>query len=209
MIFRALARVRGGRAVHKVGRTFQATLTCFGDSRSGIPLLDRPGVHPAVVRLSRGAGLPRGWPDVLGVAVRVPDGGGAGVDLDLLVSTTVGAAPIARSIPLPRRSLASTYTSIAGYPTRRGRRLLAVLPDGPGGFRVCTATRLGRWRVAGRIVLGAPLPAEHDRRLAFDPLMTAVPGVVADGLLWRVRAVAYRESRRGRLFAAEPGTSTR
>jgi hypothetical protein len=43
-----------------------------------------------LVRLSRGVGLPSGWPDVLGVAVRVQDGGGVGIDLDLLVSTTVG-----------------------------------------------------------------------------------------------------------------------
>jgi hypothetical protein len=215
-LFCALARVRQGRAVHKVGRTFEATLTCHGCAGSGIALFDRPGVHPALVRLSRGVGLPSGWPDILGVAVRVPDGGGGGVDLDLLVSTALGRAPLARHVPFPRSALTSTYTSIAGYRTRRGRRYLAVLPDrlssslhdldtvaaaareGRVRFLVGTASRAGRWHLAGRIELGEPLPADSDRQLSFDPLMTSVPGVAADGLLWRLRAAAYRESRRGR-----------
>jgi hypothetical protein len=215
-MFRALARVRHGRAVHKVGRTFHATLTCDGIARSGIVLFDRPGIHPALVRLSRGAGLPSGWPDVLGVAIRVPDGAGRGADLDLLVSTALGRAPLARHIPFPRWAVGSTYTSIAGYRTRSGRRFLAVLPDrsvpsfpdldavtaaaraGQARFLVGIAARSGRWRVAGRIDLAEPLPAADDRQLAFDPLMTSVPGVTADGFLWRLRAAAYRESRRGR-----------
>ncbi|WP_203718985.1 phosphodiesterase [Asanoa siamensis] len=175
-----------------MGRTFEATLTCTGTAGSGFALFDRPGTHPALVRLSRGAGLPRGWPDVLGVAVRVPD-------LDLLVSTSLGRAPLARQIPFLRRAVPTTYTSIASYRTRDGRRLLGVLPaSAPARFLVATATRLGPWRVAGRIDLGEPLPAEADARLAFDPLMTSVPGVVADGLLWRWRATAYRQSRAGR-----------
>jgi hypothetical protein len=215
-VFRALARVRHGRAVHKVGRTFEATLTSHGGAGSGISLFDRPGVHPALVRLSRGVGLPCGWPDVLGVAVRVPDGGGAGIDLDLLVSTALGRAPLARHIPFPRRALTATYTSVAGYRTPRGRRFLAVLPEGPVSsshdldalaaaagegrvhFLVGTASRAGRWHVAGRIELGEALPVGFDRQLSFDPLMTSVPGVAADGFLWRLRAAAYRESRRGR-----------
>jgi len=215
-LFRALARVRHGRAVHKVGRTFEATLTCYGGAGSGIALFDRPGVHPALVRLSRGVGLPNGWPDVLGVAMRVPGGGGGGADLDLLVSTALGRAPLARHVPFPRRALTSTYTSIAGYRTRRGRRYLAVLPDrsaasfhnldavvvgareGRVRFLVGTASRAGRWHLAGRIDLGEPLPAGSDVHLFFDPLMTSVRGVAADGLLWRLRAATYRESRRGR-----------
>jgi hypothetical protein len=215
-MFRALARMREGRAVHKVGRTFEATLTCPGRAGSGIALFDRPGLHPAVVRLSRGVGLPSGWPDILGVAVRVPGGDGAGGDLDLLVSSALGRAPVARHVPFPRRAITATYTSIAGYRTWRGRRFFAVLPhpstpsfhdldevaaavrEGPVRFLMGTAARTGRWHVAGRIDLGESLSTGFDRQVAFDPLMTSVRGVAADGLLWRLRAAAYRGSRRGR-----------
>ncbi|MEV0719414.1 phosphodiesterase [Asanoa sp. NPDC050611] len=195
-VFRALSRVRHGRAVHKVGRTFEATFTSHG---TVVPF-DRSGKHPALVRLSRGAGLPRGWPDVLGVAVRVRDGGGPGRDLDLLVSSALGRAPLVRQVPFPRRRMsAAGYTSIATYRTRQGRRLFAAFPTtSPTRLLVATASRTGRWRVAGHLDLGQAVSPEVDRGLTFDPLMRSVPGVVAAGLLWRLRATAYRESRRGR-----------
>jgi hypothetical protein len=47
-VFRLLARVRRGRAVHKVGRTFGATFTCRGGAASGIAVFDRPGTYPAL-----------------------------------------------------------------------------------------------------------------------------------------------------------------
>ena len=51
----------------------------------GIPWLDAAATDPAVVRMSRGAGLPAPLPDLLGLAIRLP---GGAEPVDLLLSTT-------------------------------------------------------------------------------------------------------------------------
>jgi len=223
----AVAAARGAAAVHPRGRAFHATVHTRGGGRYGVALLDRPGDHRALVRFSRGAGLPPGWPDVLGVALRVRDGGGPGVDVDLLASTTAGRAPLARHLPAPRRRLATTYTTVAGYRTRRGRRYLAVLPDpaagdpgtdldtlaalarrGRAAFLLAIAAPLGRWHVFGRLRVGEPVAAEREPALAFDPIVRAAAGLRPEGPLWRLRAAAYRGSRHsrgGHLTAADEG----
>ena len=174
-----VARARKARAVHPRGRAYQATLTVSGGAACGVPLLDQPGAYRATVRLSRGIGLPDGWPDVLGFAVRVHGGDGPGADVDLLVSTALGRAPGARHVPMPRLGFDTTYTTIAGYATPRGRRYLAVLP----GYSLAVATALGRWRVIGGVRLGAPVPGEG---LAFDPIRNTATGLRPAGLLWRL-----------------------
>jgi hypothetical protein len=150
-----VAAARRARALHPRGRTYHATVMTCGGGGYGVDLLDHGAVYPALARLSRGAGLPGGWPDVLGVAVRVWDAGGPGADLDLLASTVAGTAPVARHVPWPRRRARSPYTTIAGYGTRLGRRYFAVLPDPdappladpgvPARFRlaVASASRIG------------------------------------------------------------------
>ncbi|HWG99742.1 MAG TPA: phosphodiesterase [Pilimelia sp.] len=203
---RAVAAVRRARAVHPRGRTFRAILRTRGGGGYGVDLLDRPGEYPTLVRLSRGAGLPPAWPDVLGVALRVTGAGGPGADLDLLFSTTADDAPLARHLPLPRRRPDAVYTTVSGYRTRRGRRYLAVRPDPtaggaaavPAALLLAVATRYGPWRVFGRITLDAPLPADADAEVAFDPVRHRCAGLDPDGLLWRLRAAAYRGSRHGR-----------
>jgi hypothetical protein len=217
--FRALAAARRARAVHPRGRTYPATVHTLGGGRYGVDLLDRADRWPALIRFSRGAGLPDRWPDVLGVALRIPDGGGPGADLDILLSTTLGVAPAARHVPAPGRRLAGPYTTVAGYRTRRGRRHLALLPDptgadlgtrldelgaAAGGGRVslllAIAARHTGWRVFGGVLVDTrhPIDGEADAGLAFDPVLHAAPGLCPDGLLQRIRAAAYLGSRRGR-----------
>lgn len=219
----AVAAARHARALHPRGRTFEATVRTCGGGGYGVDLLDRAGRYHALVRLSRGAGLPEPWPDVLGIGLRVRDGGGPGADLDLLFSTAAGRVPLARHVPMPRRDLAVPYTTLAGYGTRRGRRYLAVLPDpaaddlgaeldtltilAVGGrvrFLLAIAAPLSGWRVFGRIALGGPVGSDVDRALAFDPLRRAAPVLRTDGPVWRLRAAAYRGSRRGRGRPATP-----
>jgi hypothetical protein len=194
---RAVAEARRGRALHTRGTTYHATLRIAEHGRVyGVPLLDRPGAFRAIVRLSRGAGLPPGWPDVMGLAVRILDADGAGADADLLVSTVLGAAPLARQVPFPRRRHHGPYTTVAGYRTTGGRRYLAMWPEGDGRFVVAAGGRFGRFRSIGEIVLHARVP--DDATLAFDPVRCRPTGLIPDGALQRLRAVAYRGSRAGR-----------
>jgi hypothetical protein len=203
-----VAAVRHARALHPRGRTYRAAVTTYGGGAYGIDLLDRAAEYPALARLSRGVGLPGRWPDVLGVAVRVRDAGGPGADLDLLASTVLGAAPLARHMPWPRWRVASPHTTIAGYGTRLGRRYFAVLPDPdapflgeprvPARFRLAVATASGRWRVFGRLALTEPAPEGLDAAVAFNPVARAVQGLRPQGWLWRLRAAAYEGSFKGR-----------
>lgn len=194
---RTVARARRGRALHTRGTTYHATLRIADHGQVyGVPLLDRPGTFRALARLSRGAGLPPGWPDVMGLAVRIFDSDGAGADADLLVSTVLGAVPLARQVPFPRRRHHGPYTSVAGYRTTGGRRYLAMWPEGDRRFVVAVAGRFSRFRFIGRIVLHARAP--DDAALAFDPVRCRPAGLLADGVVQRLRAVAYRGSRAGR-----------
>ena len=202
---RAVAEARHGRALHTRGTTYHATLRIAEHGRVyGVPLLDRPGAFRALARLSRGAGLPPGWPDVMGLAVRIFDADGAGANPDLLVSTVLGTAPLARHVPFPRRKHHGPYATVAGYRTTGGRMYLALWPAGDRRFVVAAGGRFRRFQPIGAIVLDAAVP--DDATLAFDPVRCHPAGLLPDGLLQRLRAVAYRGSRAGR-GAPPPGSS--
>jgi hypothetical protein len=208
------ARLRGGRRMlHPAGRSYRGSLEVVGGLASGVPLLDEPGRYRATVRLSKGAPTPRGWPDVLGLAVRVHDVDGRDVDLLLSSSTRL---PLLRQVFLPRRRIAGPYSSLAGYETPRGRRYLAAW--GPAGaglgtrlddvasamwlgdarFVLAVATRSGRWHRWGELRLEEPLSPRDDADLAFDPAGNDLPELRAAGLLQLVRGATYRGSQRGR-----------
>jgi hypothetical protein len=66
LIFGAMARLRRAPAVHPRGIAFAAQLTVSDQT----PLILQ-GDHPATVKLSKGAGTPGQWPDILGLALRI------------------------------------------------------------------------------------------------------------------------------------------
>ncbi|MCX5067192.1 phosphodiesterase [Micromonospora lupini] len=222
----ALGRLRRGRLLHPAGRSFAAEVTMWGTPGppTGVALLDDPGRYAAVVRLSRGTPTPDGWPDVLGLAVRVHLD--TGRTFDLLVSSS-GAAPVLRNLPLPRRGFTGTYTTIMGYRTARRRLWLAALADpdavdlGRGLAAVAAAARadaprlvlavasaVGRWRPVGQVTIGAQLDAREDAALAFDPVRNLPPDLRAAGPLAWLREQTYRGSRRARGATAQSGGST-
>src|SRR4029450_7999147 len=59
-----------------------------GPPQSGVPLFQAGATHQALLRFSRGAGLPEPLPDALGVAIKLPDAHGPGVDQDLLLTSS-------------------------------------------------------------------------------------------------------------------------
>ncbi len=209
----ALARRRRGKPMHPRGVVLDAVLERTGGPAGwGVPWLARSGDEAALVRLSRGAGLPSPLPDLLGLAVRLrgPDG-----PVDLLLSTT-GRGRLTRWLPVPRRDAGAAYSSIMGYRTPAGPVFLAALPE-PGAaavtaepgpvaaaaragrlaFTLAAARGTGPWQPFARLRLLAPVP-EVDPDLRFDAVRNPPPDLVPDGPMARFRAPAYAAAREGR-----------
>lgn len=93
-VFRAMARLRRAPAVHPRAMTFSAGLTVCRE----IPLFAL-GDYPATVKLSKGAGMPGRWPDVLGLALRIYPPNAAG-PCDVLLSSA-GEGLLTRWLPVP------------------------------------------------------------------------------------------------------------
>ena len=209
----AVARLRRGKPMHPRGAVFSAVLERrgSGDAEWGVPWLDAAGSDAAVVRLSRGAGLPSPLPDLRGLAIRLPTAGGAPVDLLL---TTTGRGPLGRLLPALRRDTAAVYSSIMGYRSDAGTLRLAALPEDDAvpsepaplaaavdrkglSFTLVAARGRGPWMPFGRLILGAPAePLDPDVR--FDAVLNPPPGLVPDGPMSRFRAPAYARARRAR-----------
>ncbi|MEV4759606.1 phosphodiesterase [Micromonospora sp. NPDC049559] len=204
---RAVSRWRGGRLLHPRGRSFEGHVELWGGLAGHVAT--GPGRFPATIRLSRGVPTPEGWPDVLGLAIRIHT---ATRPVDLLVSSA-GRPPVLRHLPLPRRDFAGPYSSILSY-RRAGRRcylsaearplgarldaVAARVRDGAVVFVLSAASATGRWVPFGQATLREPLPATADAALAFDPIGNHPTGLLPAGLIQRTRAVAYAVSRRSR-----------
>lgn len=217
----ALARRRRGKPMHPRGAVLDAVLERTGGPVGWrLPWLAGRGTQPAVVRLSRGAGLPAALPDLLGLAVRLPGPDGP---VDLLLSGT-GRGRLTRWLPVPRRNARSVYGSIMGYRTTAGPVFLAALPD-PGAavsaepgavaaaaerltFTLAAARGAEAWQPFARLRLLGPVP-ELDPDLRFDAVRHPPPGLVPDGPMARFRAPAYAAARRGRDATAQAGRTSR
>ena len=222
--FSALAALRRRRSLHPTGVGYQGQLV-VGDSpgRLGVPLL-RPGAaYPALLRFSRGAGLPEPLPDALGVAVKLPDAHGPGADQDLLLTSSTDR-PLLRRLLFPARSFVRGAFSTALPYDLDGERVVMLLvpartgrgrpPWGVGrrggalaelraaavaglALELRTAGTLGPSQRLATLTVGQPLSAEQTAALRFNPWTTG-PGIRPSGWLNLLRGAAYRASQRGR-----------
>ena len=193
----ALARVRTGRrkAVHPSGRTVRGVVHRGGlDVRVGVPWLDEPGRDEVAVRFSRGAGLPRALPDMLGLALQVR--GRDGRPFDLLLTST-GLSPLRRHLLVPHRDpLTTPYTTVLSHRSPAGPLMVAAIPARPGpGFVLAVASPGGEWRPFASLEVD---PAAVLPDVAFDPVRHALPGLPPGRRMAAVRRAAYAGSRRGR-----------
>lgn len=199
-LFGLLSKVRGKRVFHPVGSAYEATVTFDDDVPGDAELFRRPGPHRAVVRLSRGLGLPESLPDVLGLAVKVSDAYGPGRDQDFLFATS-GRSPAGRHLLVPTKDVRGRpYSTLLFF--RLGGDELFVLgafpEDGePLRFRLAAARATGDWLPVGRVEVGAELPAEVSECLRFNPADTG-GGIAPAGPLNRLRDPAYRASQDAR-----------
>ena len=179
-VFASIARLRpADKPLHPRGETLAATVTRSGLKPGvGVPWIDESGVDDAQIRISRAVGLPHGWPDIFGLALRVPTGAGAG---DILFATT-GRGTIGRFLLLPGRTTTSwTYTTLIPYRTPSGPLLLAADPVGSDAFTLACARPTEPWRPFGRIVLESSLSSSagdvNDSEPDFDPVLNQIPGL--------------------------------
>jgi hypothetical protein len=226
--FYALAALRRKRSLHPTGIGYQGWLRVPKESppRSGVPPFQAGRTHPALLRFSRGAGLPEPLPDALGVAIKLPDAHGLGVDQDLLLTSSTDR-PLLRRLLFPARSFVhGAFSTALPYDLGSERVVLLLVPvltnargSAGGGrhragggalaelraiaangleFQLRTARSLGRSQLLATVTVGESLSADQTEALRFNPWTTG-PDIRPSGWLNLLRDAAYRASQRGRL----------
>ena len=211
VVFGLASFVRRARVFHPDGVAFSARVE-----------VARPGVlpagsHEAVVRFSRGAGLPESLPDILGLAVRLVDVHGEGLHQDLLLVTS-GSRPGLRHALVPARTFGhERWSTLLPYdvggrrvvfgarplsPALEGARRLEDLRQladrrGPVRFALELAEPRGPWEEVGILTVGRPRSDDEGERLRFNPANSG-GGIRPVGVLQTVRRRAYLGSQEGR-----------
>ncbi len=216
-LFGAIARLRHDRSLHAPGVAFAATFVVEQPRLKHARLFARRTERPALVRFSRGFGLPEPLPEILSVAVKVPDAYGPGRDQDLLMTAT-GDRPLLRHVFFMGRShLAKRFSSVLPFRIGAQTMLLGARPRVaplPAGGRdleelealaaagrlsrdLEVATPTGPWRTVARLDVGERLSAEQEDALGFNT-DNAGGGITPVGFINRLRGAAYEASIAGR-----------
>lgn len=210
--FAGLARLRRARAFHPEGASYEGSIRPTRLPEE-LPFL-AAGERPALVRLSKGAGLPPRIPDVYGLSFRIPDVYGPGAHQDVLLASS-GQRPVARhaiapTIGFDRRHFSTVLVyRYRGQLTLVGARYIGArrtaplqlgrlddaMHDGELAFEVSVAGLRGPWRSVGTLSLARRLPAGLSKQLRFHP-WNASAEFRPVGPLNHVRAAAYEASQR-------------
>ncbi len=196
----ALAVARRKRPMHPHGVLLEGTLVAADDRAASV--LPEPVVD-VLVRLSLSVGLPRPFPDVVGIAVRWTDGG---APQDVLFAST-GRGRLTRYVLVPRRRLAGGWlTTMMPLRAPWGPVVLALRPlsASPGRsvtFEVLQAPPGGAWTRFGTLELHGPRAGStprdgDDPDVRFDPTRNAPHRLPAYRWEELLRAPAYALARR-------------
>ena len=203
-VFRTMARLRQAPAVHPSAVTFAARLIVSHQT----PLIGQ-GNYLATVKLSKGAGTPGRWPDVLGLGLRFhPLNAGP---CDVLFSSA-GDGRWTRWLPVPAADWSGArYGTLAPYESAGRWWWLRLTPSGPPvghasihalghssppSFALHISGGTAAWHQVGRLELDERL---DDTGLVLDPVLNHPPGALpAPNWLRELRKLAYSGSRRGR-----------
>jgi len=196
-----VARIRPAKPLHPTGVVVGAHLHRYGTKKVfGIPWVDEPGRHDAVVRFSRALGLPERLPDVLGIALRVLTDEGIA---DLLFATT-GHHRLGRFLLMPRRADGEVYaphpyTTLLPYRSDVGPVLFGAEPTRDGrGVQLSVAHAFGEWHPFGLVMSEQEPQGAHDELISFDPVLNPPPGLSPYPWVSRLRESAYSAARGAR-----------
>jgi hypothetical protein len=209
--FKALKVVRPDRPIHPKGVALTGAIERRpGSVESGILWIDSPGTGAVSARLSRSLGMPPGWPDILGLALRITTETGPA---DVLLASTAMSWPGRFLLTAHRYASNSQLTSLMPYEGSRGPVLLAVVPEvtgkglpaTPEAFRQALATTTwtlglyharptGKWIRFGTLHLALD-PGTPDLTTRFDPLRRPLPGAGTYKWAAKLRAPSYEAAR--------------
>lgn len=214
MLFRALKAARPERPIHPAGVALSGMLQRHGlEEPTGVEWIDAGGADQVTARLSRSLGLPAGWPDILGLALRVPH---EERHLDILLAST-GATRTGRFVLTMRRSAAAgPFTSLMPYRTARGPLLLAARPvrspgklpadaeafrrslgEDPWTLGLYHAGPLEPWTRFATLAL-RPDSEPADTPARYDPVLNPIPGAGVYGWTRQLREPSYSAARQPR-----------
>lgn len=198
----AAARRTGSRPLHPRGVVLPASIRLGDDP-------DAPGAveafdGPAVVRLSRAAGLARPWPDVHGLAVRWERRGRA----EALLLSGTGTGAVTRFVLAPRRRVVDgPFTTLMPFRSPDGPVVVAALPraraDGGLDVLLLSARLRGPWHRWGALRVDAPGAGPTDGPVRFDPVLDCPSGLATYRWAAALRLPAYRHARRA---VPDPGS---
>lgn len=197
--------LRRDKPLHPVGHHGTGHLTVTDPAPDlGIEAIARTATRPCRARWSRAMGLPQGWPDVEGLALRLegaaPDGG----DADLLFASTGGRAwsrylltmrgpghfgPLTTLLPVRAGGRAVTFR-LSPEPDLRPDALPDVLP--PSSYALEVARGTGAWEPVGRVDVAW---SEEDTSDRFDPVARPLAGLEQYAFVRGLREPAYVAAR--------------
>lgn len=215
-VFAGLSALRGKRVFHPVGRAFTGVFTLAGGAGAWLPPpLIEVEEREAIVRMSRGAGLPYYLPDVLGLAVKIPDAYGPGSAQDWLLVTS-GTDPVTRHSLIPAFDfMGRTYSSVLPYRVQNRMVTFGARPVGTTDrvrtfadlerrvraselvFDFTIAPEGGDHEVIGKLRIVGQLSKETSDQLRFNPWNTH-DEIEPAGSLNQLRRDAYRGSQAAR-----------
>ncbi len=185
------------KPLHPRGSVVRGTLRRFGaEESSGAAWLDDAGDDQVLVRRSRAVGLPSPVPDVFGLALRIPTGGGDHGDL-LFASTGLGR--------LTRFTLTAAWTpygrpltTLLPYRTPAGPMVLSAAFRDERTVALAWAVGPGSWHPFAELSLDEEPVDEPDAAVSFDPVRNVLPGLEIYPWVRRLREPSYSTARHSR-----------
>lgn len=192
--------LRRDKPLHPVGHHGTGRLTVTqAVPELGIALLAIEGSRSCELRWSRAMGLPQGWPDIEGMALRLPGAAEDGTVADVLFASTGSQAWSRYLLTLRGPGHFGRLTTL--LPVRAAGRPITFMlaPDGeavgdlpPAAYALHVARGSGGWTPLGRIDVTW---SELDSAERFDPIIHQLAGIEQYAFVAALREPAYVSAR--------------